>query len=478
MESYAVVGNEYFIITDERKVLRKDGKPTNLPETETTITIPLYGYLKEIEKEWLYWLSYFKLSLPKGFEEYVYEYEFKKLYSLSHMRVDPMMVIFKTPVYMDAEKNYRLIARFPKYAISTLGIVLNLHANIYSKPNLLNNHTDYLTSAIVDQANLYSKSRQMTHRLVATTWVSNADYEKYYLVDHVDGNKRNCHYTNLRWTDHTGNNKAAVNQGLRTDNYKVITRNVNTGEVKEHDSLTNASVYMGRSRINSRHTPLRHDFIWKGSLGEFELKRACDDRPWYFIDKEITIPIKSLQTVTGDINGKKFEFPSLHKAAMYLFDIFHPMSSKRFMETFKRNYPTGILEIKTVISIQAKKDNVVYEALGAKPLSRELPEHISDTTILKYCNSGKCYNGWQFRYKPEYDDIPWAECVDEQPSNTSKKVYAKNVVTNEHYVYNSLREASRSLSVDKKTITSVINNKQVLFNIFNLSWSPYAEMHS
>lgn len=476
MQSYMVTGNEYFIITDERKVYRKDGKPTNLPETETTITIPLYGYLKEVEKEWLYWLSYFKLSLPSGFEEYVFEYDFKKIYSLNHMRVDPMMVIFKNPVYLNKDKTFRLIARFPKYAISTIGVMYNTITKSYTKPNI--KIMNYLVSSVIDQAGLYSSVSQSTHRLVATTWVKNDDYNKYYLVDHIDGNKQNCHYTNLRWVDHIGNNRAAVAQGLRTDNYRIVSRNVNTGEIKEHGSLTDASKFIGRSRINSAHTPLRHNFIWKGINGEFELKRANDIRPWYFIDKEMVKSVKTDIKVRVVINGITKEYTSIHNAALDILDKNVMISKERFKSEVLRKYPEAEFDITVKVMWQAMKDDKVYEATTSKALSEMLPEFVSETTIVKYCRFEKCYNDWKFRLKPEYDDIPWAECVDKQPSNKSKKIYAKNVMTGQHYIYNSLREAGRSLNVDKKTVTSVIRNNEILFNTFKLSLSPYAETHS
>lgn len=475
MQSYTVIGNEYFIITDERVILRKDGKPTNLPETETTITISLYGYLKEVKKEWLYWLSYFKLSLPSGFEEYVFNYDFKEIRSLKHMRVDPMMVVFKTPVYLNNDKTFRLIARFPKYAISTTGTIYNTLTKSYTKPNV--KVMNYLISSVIDQAGLYSSVSQTTHRLVATTWVENDDYTKYYLVDHIDGNKQNCHYTNLRWVDYVGNNKAAVSQGLRKDNYRVVTRNVNTGEVNEHESLTDASKFIGRSRINSAHTPLRHNFIWKGSNGEFELKRIDDNRLWYFIDKDIPKSVRMDTKVNVTYGGVTREYVSMRNAALDILGKDIVISKERFKSEVLNKYPDAVFDITTNVMWQAKKDNILHEAISSIALAKMLPEHISESTIVKYCKSGKCYNGWQFRLKPEYDDIPWAKCVVEQPSNTSKKVYAKNIIANEHYVYNSLREAGRSLNVDKKTIISVINNKEILFNIFKLSWSPFAEMH-
>ena len=95
------------------------------------------------------------------------------------MRRDPKMVIFKKPVYLKSSDNYRLIARFPNYAVATNGTTYNIKNDSYHKSLVTTKY--YITSAINDQAGLYKNPRQMTHRLVAITWIENKDYEKFYL---------------------------------------------------------------------------------------------------------------------------------------------------------------------------------------------------------------------------------------------------------------------------------------------------------
>jgi len=52
------------------------------------------------------------------------------------------------------------------------------------------------------------------HRLVCETFVKNPDPNKFNVVNHLDGNKQNNHYTNLEWTDNAGNMKHASENGL------------------------------------------------------------------------------------------------------------------------------------------------------------------------------------------------------------------------------------------------------------------------
>jgi hypothetical protein len=49
--------------------------------------------------------------------------------------------------------------------------------------------------------------RDYEHRLVAEHFVPNPNPELYNIVNHIDGNTENNHYTNLEWTTRSGNAK-------------------------------------------------------------------------------------------------------------------------------------------------------------------------------------------------------------------------------------------------------------------------------
>ena len=52
------------------------------------------------------------------------------------------------------------------------------------------------------------------HVLVALGFVKNPDPDKFNIVNHLDGDKKNPYYTNLEWTDHSGNMRHAADHGL------------------------------------------------------------------------------------------------------------------------------------------------------------------------------------------------------------------------------------------------------------------------
>jgi hypothetical protein len=56
--------------------------------------------------------------------------------------------------------------------------------------------------------------KYLIHRLVAMYYVNNKNPKKYNIVNHLDGNKLNNHYSNLEWCTHKQNMQHAKKLGL------------------------------------------------------------------------------------------------------------------------------------------------------------------------------------------------------------------------------------------------------------------------
>ncbi len=469
---YKVVGNEYYEINEDREVSRVDGMELDLSTTKESITIPLYGYNKEVDKEWLYWLSFFKLELAVQFRDRVFDYEFKENGSLKHMRVDPMIAVFKEPVYFGTDNEFRLVARFPNYGIRYDGTTVNVKTGLFSikKKDTIN----YIKSNIVDQAKLYKSDAHLTHRLVALTWLSNENYLKYPIVDHKDGDKTNCHYKNLEWVSYNGNNKAAVDIGLRTDNYKVKVRNIETNEIKEFHSMTDASKHIGRSRINTVHTPLHFKKVWKGSNGIFEIRKNIDMNPWYFINgRSLTRKQNSFRFTITNIDKTIIEYTDINDLKVNELKTFDLMDHNMIVKEFIAKFPKRQLSIE----ITEKVKNVGYEARDTKTLKTYYGKtaellgktiHLPKSTVIKYGKLGDSFaiNDYQIR---KFSDAVWTDDYLTKNKNKPNSILVKNKRTNEETCFKSLRSAAEHFNVDKKTISRIIKDNDLFRNKYLIS---------
>ena len=91
-------------------------------------------------------------------------------------------------------------------------LIINIISKIILKQNTYRNGYKYVK--IYDYNKKKSKS-YLVHRLVAETWLDNPD--KLSDVDHIDFNRSNNHYTNLRWLSHKDNCKRRSD--IIKDNY-------------------------------------------------------------------------------------------------------------------------------------------------------------------------------------------------------------------------------------------------------------------
>jgi len=470
-KTYNVVGNSYYVITEERKVLRKDGGELDLPMSKDSVTIQLYGYTKTVELEWLYWLSYFKLDLQKEFQEYVFEYTFKDHSMLGHMKIDPKIVVFKKPLYFGDDNRFRLIARFPNYGIDYSGVCINVKTGSLNTPYTYVG--GYTSSAITDQSNLYSSTKRATHRLVATTWIDNVDYKTFPLVNHIDGNKTNCHYTNLEWVSYSGNMKHAIKTGLRDDNITIYSRNIIDGTTAKHDSLTQAAEHIGRSRINTKTNPIKRGYLWTGTNGSYELRTDKDTWDWYFTDKDVK-PINSVATIVNITmpGGIKKTYYNLTDVRKELLNKDGVISLDRIKKRLVKLYP-GIL-----IDITYSKKIDGYDARDIKTLktyygrtAKELSEQIGlgKSTVIKYGNisDSSIINGYQVR---KHSNDPWFPISGiKEPINIEINIEVLDIVERTRTTYNSLRVAAAALEIDRKTIKSLARSGSLLRNKYKIN---------
>lgn len=96
---------------------------------------------------------------------------------------------------------------FHNYLVYEDGRVYSEKSNRFLKPDLNSGY------AVVTLFNSGDKLRETVHRIVAKLFCDNSG--GFDVVNHIDGNKLNNHYTNLEWCTQRHNNIHAIQTGLR-----------------------------------------------------------------------------------------------------------------------------------------------------------------------------------------------------------------------------------------------------------------------
>ena len=113
------------------------------------------------------------------------------------------------------------------------------------------------------------------HRLVALEFVPNPDPENLPIVNHLDSDRTNCHYSNLEWTDFSGN----VQHAMKT----------NEQLYKNNTNLKDDQVVMICEMIQDCYT----NFEIRDSTGLSVdiIKKIRSRKTWENISENYTFPI-------------------------------------------------------------------------------------------------------------------------------------------------------------------------------------------
>jgi hypothetical protein len=123
---------------------------------------------------------------------------------------------------------------------------------------------------------------KMIHTLVAEAFIPNPDCKKF--VNHIDGNKRNNHVSNLEWVTSKENMSHAIRTGLRDPHFNNHPRGENAPNsvrilqctkdgnvIKTWNCISDAARFIGcrpSSIVNNAkgRTKSLHGFVWKYDL--------------------------------------------------------------------------------------------------------------------------------------------------------------------------------------------------------------------
>lgn len=123
-----------------------------------------------------------------------------------------------------------------RYFISDDGKVFSKEKEELKEKSLFKSHNGYLRVALWNNG---KQKKYFVHRLVATYFVKNS--KNYDSVDHIDEDKVNNHYTNLRWTSKSYNCGRSSAQ-LNKSQIEYIRKNYKRGNGKELANKFNADL--------------------------------------------------------------------------------------------------------------------------------------------------------------------------------------------------------------------------------------------
>ena len=109
------------------------------------------------------------------------------------------------------------------YQVHREGYIRNMRGKIL-KTYVIN--TGYQAVKLYDERG--RKRAHLVHRVVALAWVRNRKPDVYDIVNHRDGNKLNCRWTNLQWCNNSMNILHARRTGLNPYNKPTVGKKFGT----------------------------------------------------------------------------------------------------------------------------------------------------------------------------------------------------------------------------------------------------------
>ena len=106
----------------------------------------------------------------------------------------------------------------------------------------------------------------LVHRLVAEAFIPNPD--KKPMVDHIDGNRRNNHVSNLRWATNQENQFNSKKQNNKTSHYKGVSRRHDTNRWRARIVYNGRKINVG-SYKTAEEAGRAYDDMANELFGEF-----------------------------------------------------------------------------------------------------------------------------------------------------------------------------------------------------------------
>jgi hypothetical protein len=383
------------------------------------------------------------------------------------------------PLECPAYRFFYYIPMFTQYAVNRIGVVLNVRTgyekrHAITKPNVKRNITggyfNYGATMDVDRTTMVSRHRALC--LVFKPYPDNVDKLD---VNHINGIPGDDRLENLEWVTRRRNLTHAYVNNLRTQNKAVLTRDVISGKVTEHYSISEAARSLGYptdETVRNRLVNGEFSKVWENGI---QCKYKDDPRDWI-----LPADPKKAKLESGLLRGVRVRDCRTLKESIYdsvadasrALNISGPTITwqldKRLTKPHRGYQFKDITDDTEWASFTKDEvnnlDRIAKTVVGRNLLTGDTCYYDS----IKSCHSGqgeprgltyllqsgaqRVYSdGWQYKFECE----GWRDVtdLDAEMAEGVVDVMARDIFTNRIHIADSGRIMAKALGLDAKTVS-------------------------
>lgn len=372
-----------------------EGK-THFAELSEMIALTTNGREHHLTVKWLSLCAHYELDVPDERLLDVYYTECRN--KVIGLKCGELMS-FKKLICESGE--FFIIPGFTGFAITRDGIVRSRRYGRILKPSINPYGYPYVNVYDPDKGRWRSVC---LHLLIARTFIRNMEPGFRCFVNHIDGNKTNFSISNLEWVSSRENQVHAVGTGLRRDNVECEVRDVRNGLIRTYPSISEALRSLGYSGIKSITRTVGNEVIPVLFKGSFEIRSKSVSNDWFYTSE-------NMGTVRMKAKG--------------------PFQALRL------------------------SDNREFESVSVRSLSRQTSVTVDKILGELKRHQASAIDGFLFREK---SSEAWPTTYTASAFTPPRKFKVIDLESNHCVVCNSLRNLTKLLGLDKRTVKNALKN--------------------